>query len=365
MAAHVSGPLKQQGLLLHHLVDEAVGHGGGGFELGVGHEVGDAEVAFVANPGQNRDGAPADRPAQFQIVEGIQVQRRSATAHQHHDVGVGCGCGFQRVHDFSRGLLALHGRREHLDVEAQAPFVPKQVHAEVAKARGAGGAHQRNVLHQAGHGEQAVGGDYALLFQGDEGGLFAALGLAHHGVEVDVFNHQADPKNSVVIDPATEHNLGAGLQDLVSAVAELGLDGVGLSAPKGASHHGQTSALFLLHKVEVDVARGARGQLADFRLEPQGTTFGDAFQRALQALSKLGKGVDGFFSGLRHTGCGVQFAPKVQEARWPSSDTNNAKCTCGASHSRRWCITTLWLLSTRPARSATRSWPATGAVQFH
>ena len=51
MVAHVSGPFKQQGLRLHHLVHEAIGHRGGRFKLGVGHEVGNAQVAFVANPG--------------------------------------------------------------------------------------------------------------------------------------------------------------------------------------------------------------------------------------------------------------------------------------------------------------------------
>ena len=227
------------------------------------------------------------------------------------------------------------------------------MHAEVAKARSARGAHQRNALHQPGHREHAVRGEGAFFLQGGEGGLLASFRLAHHGVEVDVFNHQAHPKHSMVVDSSAEHNLGTGLQDVVGVVSEFGLDDVGLTAPQGAAHHGQPASVLLFHQVEVDMACGACGQLADFSLEPQGPPFSDTFQRALQALPQLGEGVDGFFSGLRHVGFGVQCAPKVQDARRPPFDTNDATCMPWASHSRRWSFTTLSLFSTRPARSAT------------
>jgi len=156
------------GDLVLDLGDELSGGGGrGGAE--VGDKVGDGEVGFMADGGNDGEGGCGDGASDALGVEGGEVFKRSAAAGEDDDVDVEDAGDAGRVEqgdrrfNFGRSLVALHGDGEEEDVEAG--MAAGDDVEEVANDRAGGRGDDGDGAWERGEGALAIGVEEAFVFE--------------------------------------------------------------------------------------------------------------------------------------------------------------------------------------------------------
>ena len=168
---------------------DQLGCGGRRGRAPVGHEVGDREVGFVPDSGDDRNRACANRPRHDLFVESPQVLDAAAAAHQQYGIALAEAAGdLERRGDLLRRPLALylHGKDDHPDGRV----TPSQRRQYVPKRRRLARGDDADRARQQRQPSFRFGIEQALLFefvtQPEEGLEQGAEPGAPHGFDIEL-----------------------------------------------------------------------------------------------------------------------------------------------------------------------------------
>jgi len=119
--------------MLRRGADE-LGRGGGGRTAPVRSEVGEGQVDFVADTGDDRNAQGTNGPHDPLVVEGHEILVATPAAGQDQDVALAPPVGqLQGADDLLDRALSLHGDR--IDDDRQGPATPRQDRQKVVQGR--------------------------------------------------------------------------------------------------------------------------------------------------------------------------------------------------------------------------------------
>ena len=253
------------------------GRGSGGAE--VGYEIGNGDVGFVADGGDDRDGRGGDGAGDGFFVEGPKIFERAAAAGDGYELRpVGCAEVFDAAANFVDGACALHLRGEEANVEAGE--AARQDFDEILNDRAFGRGDDADAQRIA--GERAFARDVEKAFFAEagaellEGELQGAVALGF-----DAFDDELVFAALLVdIDTAADENLNAIFRlELQAHVRELPADAFDLGVG--------------VLEDEVAVAAGRGFGAGDFAGNPDVGEVG--FERGANAVAQFAQGEDAAF----------------------------------------------------------------------
>jgi len=247
---------------------DELGGGGGGGGAEVGDEIGDGEVGFVADGGDDGEAGGGDGAGDAFGVEGGEVFQRPSAAGEDDEirefVEVDEGeCGF----DFGGGGFALNGYWDDEDVEGGVAAVGDR--KEVADDGAGGRSDDGDGAGEGGEGLFAVFVEEALGFEAVAELLEGEL----EGACADGFEGVGDELELAALLVDGDFAADADVEAVLGAEAEED----GLAAEEDDGKLG-----FRVLEGKVDVAGGSGAEVGDFALDP------DVAEVALDEVAGLG-----------------------------------------------------------------------------